>query len=119
MLRIKPKKLASTSKLNSKSTAQTTHNGRVTEPLNSSCQEAPSAATDIPLRLNRNSYYDRSGGNWSQSESLLRARRPYLFKNIALGAGLFAFTGAICALIPTLRAMTTIKELPTLDSLLT
>ncbi|OIW35535.1 hypothetical protein CONLIGDRAFT_676447 [Coniochaeta ligniaria NRRL 30616] len=45
--------------------------------------------------INRNSYYDRSGGNWRQSESLLRARRPYLFKNIALGAGLFAFTGAI------------------------
>lgn len=51
-------------------------------------------------RINRNSYYDRSGGNWRQSESLLRARRPYLFKNIALGAGLLVFAGSICASFP-------------------
>ncbi|KAJ9144462.1 hypothetical protein NKR19_g6409 [Coniochaeta hoffmannii] len=45
--------------------------------------------------IDRTSYYNRSRGNWSQSESLLRARRPYLFKNMALGTGLFMFTGAV------------------------
>ncbi|RKU43797.1 hypothetical protein DL546_005771 [Coniochaeta pulveracea] len=44
------------------------------------------------MALNRNSYYNR---NWAQSESLIRARRPYLFKNTVLGLGLLVFTGAI------------------------
>lgn len=46
--------------------------------------------------LNRNSYYNR---NWAQSESLIRARRPYLFKNTVLGLGLLVFTGAICTFL--------------------
>jgi len=39
--------------------------------------------------LKRSSYYQP---DYSQSAALIRARRPYLFKNIATGAGIFAFT---------------------------
>ena len=38
-------------------------------------------------------YYDR---NHRQSAALIRARRPYLFKNAVLGAGITAFTLAVC-----------------------
>jgi len=39
--------------------------------------------------LKRSSYYKP---DYSQSAALIRARRPYLFKNMATGAGIFAFT---------------------------
>lgn len=42
----------------------------------------------------RSSYYDRE---YKATAALLRARRPYLFKNMITGAGLFAFTISVYA----------------------
>ncbi|KAK3953168.1 hypothetical protein QBC32DRAFT_126599 [Pseudoneurospora amorphoporcata] len=39
-------------------------------------------------------YYDR---NYRQSAALIRARRPYIFKNAVLGASITAFTLAVYA----------------------
>ncbi|TQN68999.1 Cytochrome c oxidase assembly factor 3 [Colletotrichum shisoi] len=40
----------------------------------------------------KSSYYDR---NLRQGPALLRARKPYLAKNLAVGAGLWCFVGAV------------------------
>ncbi|KIW07751.1 uncharacterized protein PV09_01680 [Verruconis gallopava] len=45
----------------------------------------------MPL-LPKSSYYD---GHYRQGASLIRARQPFLVKNIATGAALFAFTIAV------------------------
>ncbi|KXH60950.1 hypothetical protein CSAL01_08765 [Colletotrichum salicis] len=39
----------------------------------------------------KSSYYDR---NLRQGPALIRARKPYLTKNLAVGAGLWCFVGA-------------------------
>jgi hypothetical protein len=43
--------------------------------------------------LPRSSYYDK---NYKQSAALIRARQPFLVKNIATGAAIFAFTISVC-----------------------
>ncbi|KAI3528067.1 cytochrome oxidase assembly protein mitochondrial, partial [Colletotrichum abscissum] len=40
----------------------------------------------------KSSYYDR---NLRQGPALIRARKPYLAKNLAVGAGLWCFVGAV------------------------
>jgi len=52
--------------------------------------------TDFLRSLKRSSYYE---ADYRQSAALIRARRPYIFKNLATGAviisfavGVFAFT---------------------------
>jgi hypothetical protein len=42
----------------------------------------------------RSSYYDK---HYKQSAALIRARRPYLIKNITTGIGLFGFCIGVCA----------------------
>ncbi|KAF2498546.1 hypothetical protein BU16DRAFT_615576 [Lophium mytilinum] len=42
----------------------------------------------------RSSYYDK---NYKQSAALIRARQPFLLKNIATGAAIFAFTISVYA----------------------
>ena len=44
-------------------------------------------------RLPRSSYYDK---HYRQTASLIRARQPYLVKNIFTGLGLLAFTVGVC-----------------------
>jgi hypothetical protein len=41
----------------------------------------------------RSSYYDQ---HFRQSAALIRARRPFLFRNLATGFALFLFTGSVC-----------------------
>jgi len=48
----------------------------------------------------RSSYYDK---NYKQSAALIRARRPYLVKNMVTGAAIFAFTIGVYAF--TIRAV--------------
>ncbi|KFY85003.1 hypothetical protein V500_08802 [Pseudogymnoascus sp. VKM F-4518 (FW-2643)] len=48
----------------------------------------------------KSSYYDK---NYKQSPALIRARRPYLIKNMITGVGIFAFTMGVYAL--TIRAV--------------
>ncbi|KAF6830175.1 hypothetical protein CMUS01_07861 [Colletotrichum musicola] len=40
----------------------------------------------------KSSYYDR---NLRQGPALIRARKPYLVKNLAVGTGLWCFAGAV------------------------
>ncbi|OHE92309.1 hypothetical protein CORC01_12371 [Colletotrichum orchidophilum] len=40
----------------------------------------------------KSSYYDR---NLRQGPALIRARKPYLTKNLAVGTGLWCFVGAV------------------------
>jgi len=47
----------------------------------------------IDHSIPKSTYYDE---NYRQSAALIRARRPYLVKNIITGAGLFALTIGIC-----------------------
>ncbi|GKT40182.1 cytochrome c oxidase assembly factor 3, mitochondrial [Colletotrichum spaethianum] len=49
----------------------------------------PSAPDECPQK---SSYYDR---NLRQGPALIRARKPYLAKNLAVGAGLWCFVGAV------------------------
>ena len=44
--------------------------------------------------LPKSSYYD---GHYKQGKSLIRARQPFLVKNIATGLALCAFTVSVCA----------------------
>lgn len=57
----------------------------------------PRCALQRPLTLGRSvehsTYYDR---RLRQSPALIRARRPYLFKNTALGLGIAGFTLGVC-----------------------
>lgn len=46
-------------------------------------------------RFHRSNYYDK---HYRQSAALIRARQPYLVKNIFTGLGLCAFTIAVCTL---------------------
>jgi len=50
--------------------------------------------------LPRSSYYDK---HYRQSAALIRARRPYLVRNIITGTGIFAFTVGVYAF--TIRAV--------------
>jgi hypothetical protein len=49
--------------------------------------------TDQTYSIPKSSYYD---AHYRQSASLLRARQPYLVKNIFTGLGIFAFTVGVC-----------------------
>lgn len=49
------------------------------------------------IRLPRSSYYDK---HYRQSAALIRARQPFLIRNIATGVGLCAFTVAVCMCLP-------------------
>ncbi|OCL03762.1 hypothetical protein AOQ84DRAFT_347182 [Glonium stellatum] len=53
----------------------------------------------MPL-LPRSTYYDK---NYRQSPALIRARQPYLIKNVLTGAAIFAFTVGVYAF--TIRAV--------------
>ncbi|KAI1435703.1 hypothetical protein GGR50DRAFT_693936 [Xylaria sp. CBS 124048] len=53
----------------------------------------------MPTGFGSSSYYDRH----RQSPALIRARRPYIFKNAIVGAGLTALT--IGVYIYTIRAI--------------
>lgn len=44
----------------------------------------------------KSSYYDK---HYKQSPALIRARRPYLVKNMLVGGGIFAFAIGICEYI--------------------
>nr|AEH41461.1 unknown protein [Endocarpon pusillum] len=44
--------------------------------------------------LKRSSYYE---SDYRQSAALIRARRPYLFKNMATGAAIFSFALGVYA----------------------
>src|SRR6266516_4200115 len=46
--------------------------------------------------LKRSSYYD---SDYRQSAALIRARRPYLFKNMAVGSAIFVFVIGVCKCI--------------------
>ncbi|KAK5256538.1 hypothetical protein BJ546DRAFT_1060551 [Cryomyces antarcticus] len=48
----------------------------------------------------RSSYYDK---HYKQSAALIRARRPYLVKNVLTGAAIFTFTIGVYAF--TIRAV--------------
>lgn len=54
---------------------------------------APPKATDIARSIPRSSYYDR---NYRQAPALIRARQPYLVKNIVTGAAIFSFAIGVC-----------------------
>ncbi|KAK5056136.1 hypothetical protein LTR84_012689 [Exophiala bonariae] len=58
--------------------------------------------TTLPLRglLKRSSYYD---SDYRQSAALIRARRPYLVKNILTGTGIMLFAFGVFAF--TIRAV--------------
>ncbi|KAJ2903825.1 uncharacterized protein MKZ38_009300 [Zalerion maritima] len=47
------------------------------------------------MALSQGTYYGRKG---QQQAALIRARRPYLVKNIVTGLSLLAFTGCVYAL---------------------
>ena len=48
------------------------------------------------LSIQKSSYYDK---DYRQAAALIRARRPYLVKNIITGAALFSFTIAVCTIL--------------------
>ncbi|EEH33666.2 hypothetical protein PAAG_04715 [Paracoccidioides lutzii Pb01] len=49
------------------------------------------------MAIFKSSYYDK---DYRAGAALLRARRPYLFKNAATGIALFAFCIGVCKLNP-------------------
>lgn len=49
--------------------------------------------TDYRSRIPRSSYYDK---NYRQSAALIRARRPFLVRNIVTGTAIFAFAISVC-----------------------
>ena len=51
---------------------------------------SPSTSTD---RLPRSTYYDK---HYRQTAALIRARQPYLIRNIFTGLGLTVFTISVC-----------------------
>lgn len=51
--------------------------------------------TDTFLRIPRSSYYDK---HYRQSAALIRARQPYLVRNIVTGTAIFAFAISVCML---------------------
>ncbi|TDZ34302.1 Cytochrome c oxidase assembly factor 3 [Colletotrichum sidae] len=53
---------------------------------------APGEWSDEHNSPKKSSYYDR---NLRQGPALIRARKPYLAKNLAVGAGLWCFAGAV------------------------
>lgn len=60
----------------------------------------PCHSPDEPTQLTffsvpRSSYYDK---DYRQSAALIRARRPYLVKNILTGTAIFAFAIGVCTL---------------------
>lgn len=63
---------------------------------------SPSALWLTRLSLSFNSTY--YGKDYRAGAALLRARRPYLFKNALTGFGLFAFSIGVCELVPTISA---------------
>ncbi|KAI5925412.1 hypothetical protein F4810DRAFT_78109 [Camillea tinctor] len=54
----------------------------------------------MPSGFGNSSYYDKQ---YRQSAALIRARRPYLFKNAAVGSAVAAFTLGVY--IYTIRAI--------------
>jgi cytochrome c oxidase assembly factor 3, fungi type len=61
-------------------------------------------------RLKRSSYYE---SDYRQSAALIRARRPYLFKNMATGAAIFSFALGVCACAPTIHFKDKVLIVPT------
>jgi hypothetical protein len=53
--------------------------------------------------LKRSSYYD---SDYRQSAALIRARRPYLFKNMAVGSAIFVFVIGVCTCMVQKRLVT-------------
>lgn len=53
--------------------------------------------TNALCSIPKSSYYDK---NYKQSPALIRARRPYLVKNMITGVGIFAFTMGVCMCTP-------------------
>ncbi|KAL1627006.1 hypothetical protein SLS54_002545 [Diplodia seriata] len=47
------------------------------------------------MAIPRSSYYDK---NYRQAPALIRARQPYLVKNIVTGAAIFSFAIGVCKL---------------------
>jgi cytochrome c oxidase assembly factor 3 len=47
----------------------------------------------------RSSYYDK---HYRQSEALIRARRPFLVRNILTGVGIFSFAIGVCKYVVVL-----------------
>jgi cytochrome c oxidase assembly factor 3 len=45
--------------------------------------------------MKRSSYYD---SDYRQTAALIRARRPYIFKNMLVGSAIFAFVIGVCEL---------------------
>ncbi len=62
----------------------------------------------LVARLKRSSYYDP---DYRQSAALIRARRPYLFRNMATGAVIFSFALGVCMCNPK-AASSSYTDLP-------
>lgn len=58
---------------------------------------APQNHAHIFYSIPRSSYYDK---HYRQSAALIRARQPYLAKNLVTGAAIFSFAIGVCKLSP-------------------
>lgn len=56
----------------------------------------------LPI-LKRSSYYD---ADYRQSAALIRARRPYIFKNALTGSVIAAFAIGVCESLPSTASTT-------------
>jgi cytochrome c oxidase assembly factor 3 len=61
-------------------------------------------------RIPRSSYYDQ---HYRQSAALIRARRPYVFKNALTGVSIFAFAIGVCMLFIHPNDVHMLNALPT------
>ena len=59
--------------------------------------------TNAFCSIPKSSYYDK---NYKQSPALIRARRPYLIKNMITSVGIFAFTMGVCMFTPIFSGTT-------------
>ena len=67
---------------------------------------ANSTAIDNLTSLKRSSYYD---SEYRPTAALIRARRPYIFKNMATGVAIMAFAAGVCGFICSVQIALTYR----------
>ena len=82
--------------------------------LTSSCDPSLAPANILRLDSFNSTYY---GKDYRAGAALLRARRPYLFKNALTGFGLFAFSIGVCTYLSISKSLSPglVPTIPTPD----